>query len=131
MWGFCHSIFVTVPAIVRGFVRSYCAANEWCASRVRVAIPVNAISRRSPTDLTAMFCTSLGQASHFNASMQGGTWQMLQVFVVFVADGFHQFSVRRKADLLGDGPWSGIGLRIINRDLNLHVAKIHAAEPLD
>src|SRR5438046_7103316 len=56
---------------------------------------------------------------------------MLQVYVVLVANELHQFHIRHQVCLLGDRPRLCIGLRIIDGDLNIHVAKILAPKPLD
>src|SRR5438128_7703746 len=51
---------------------------------------------------------------------------MLQVYVVLVANELHQFRIRHQVCLFGDRPRLCIGLRIIDGDLNIHVAKILA-----
>src|SRR2546426_5308795 len=56
---------------------------------------------------------------------------MLQIAIVLVANGFHQFSVGQQTDLLGDRPWLGVGLGIIDRDLNFHVPKVFPPETFD
>src|SRR6266516_213694 len=56
---------------------------------------------------------------------------MLQFAVVFVTDGFHEFRVRQQTHVLREGPWPGIRVGVVDRDLNIHVAEILPAEPLD
>src|SRR5262245_59561275 len=56
---------------------------------------------------------------------------MLQVTVVFVTDGFHEFRIGQQTEVLRERPWLGIRVPIVNRDLNIHVAEILPAEPLD
>src|SRR2546425_4746984 len=56
---------------------------------------------------------------------------MLQVNIVLVADEFNQFRIRQQLCVLADGPRLCIGLRIIDGDLDIHVAKIHAPKTLD
>src|SRR5262245_16192207 len=56
---------------------------------------------------------------------------MLQVAVVFVTDGFHEFRVRQQTQVLREGPLPGIRVGVVNRDLNVHVPEIFPVEPLD
>src|SRR5437870_724236 len=56
---------------------------------------------------------------------------MLQVAVVFVTDGFHEFRVRQQTHVLREGPWPGIRFGVVDRDLNVHVPEILPVEPLD
>src|SRR5438876_6484899 len=56
---------------------------------------------------------------------------MRQVYVVLVANELHQFRIRHQVCLFGDRPPLCIGLRIIDGDLNIHVAKILAPKTLN
>src|SRR5438105_6659763 len=56
---------------------------------------------------------------------------MLQVAIVFVANGFHQFSVGQQTDLLSDRPRLGVGFGIIDGDLNFHMPKVFPPETFE
>src|SRR5438094_9435767 len=56
---------------------------------------------------------------------------MIHVAVVFITDGFHEFRVRQQTHMLHEGPWFRICVAVIDRDLDIHVAEILSAEPLD
>ena len=50
---------------------------------------------------------------------------------VFVTDGLLELRVRQQTHVLPEGPWSGICVGVVDRDLNIHVAEILPVEPLD
>ena len=56
------------------------------------------------------------------------TRKMFQVAVVFVADEFHEFGIWQQTHFFCDRPGSGIRLRVIDGDLNLHVPNIFSPE---
>ena len=52
------------------------------------------------------------------------------IFLVF-ADALDEVGVGEKFKLKRKRPGLGIGLRVVNRDFDVHMSKVAAAEPLD
>src|SRR5580698_9629238 len=55
---------------------------------------------------------------------------MADVAVVLFADVFDQLVVRLQNRALGDGPWLGVSLRVVDGDLEVHMAEVFAVETL-
>src|SRR5215471_15437304 len=56
---------------------------------------------------------------------------VVDVFLIFQTNELEQFRVGRQARSDGDGPWFRIRLRVVNGDLNIHMAEILPMESFD
>src|SRR6476660_8263190 len=73
---------------------------------------------------TSGICRQVREAFPARPALLGGRFS-----VVFVADVFQQFAVRHEYERQRHGPRARVRLRIVDRDVHVHVTEVLAAKP--